>query len=101
MTNKAAVALGRIRSEKKAAAARVNGAKGGRPTLPRPMLTSPPTRQRLERHYRDLGVRIVRNIGGGGKWSVEVENGVIGLADTLLEAETMCEDERDRHAEQA
>jgi hypothetical protein len=31
MKNKAAVALGKIKSEKKAEAARINGAKGGRP----------------------------------------------------------------------
>jgi hypothetical protein len=31
MKNKAAVALGSIKSEKKAKAARINGAKGGRP----------------------------------------------------------------------
>jgi hypothetical protein len=31
MKNKAAVALGKIKSEKKAEAARINGRKGGRP----------------------------------------------------------------------
>jgi hypothetical protein len=31
MKNKAAVALGKIKSEKKAKAARINGKKGGRP----------------------------------------------------------------------
>lgn len=63
------------------------------------MLKSKPTRAALERHYRDIGVRIVGNIGGGGRYSVEVENGVLGTCDTLLEAETLCENERDRRAE--
>lgn len=67
------------------------------------MLTSKPTRRSLESHYRDIGARIESNVGSGGRWSVEVglgeTQGCIGTCDTLLEAETLCEDYRERQAE--
>jgi len=62
------------------------------------MLNGVPSRRALEIHYLDIGVRIERNVGGGGRYSVEVDGGVLGICDTLLEAETLCEDARDQGA---
>lgn len=70
------------------------------------MLNSAPTRRNLESHYRHLGIRIEHNIGGVGRWSVEITKeeiwGCLGTCDTLLEAETLIENyitDREKEAE--
>jgi hypothetical protein len=61
------------------------------------------TRNGLHRRFKDHKIIIQNNVGGGGRYSVEVLDSltVLGTCDTLLEAETLIEDYIERKAEDA
>lgn len=53
-----------------------------------------PSRHEVEHRFREHKVIIQNNVGGGGRYSVEVSGSltVIGTCNTLSEAESLIED---------
>lgn len=70
-TQQAAAALGRIRTEKKAAAARANGAKGGRPALLE-LVAPDHAVSTWDEFFRLKGVEVRPEVRSLSQWGAEI-----------------------------